>query len=196
MSRAGELRRGPNRSWMSGLYIDVERNTVVAEESDGADDRRTRDGFSAWVAPHWTAMAHLAVRLAGTADGEDVLQDALVLAWRKRDRYDASRGSARSWLLALVADQGQKRHRRVMRRAQTVEPPRAGAESRPERTVDLERAMARLSARQKLAVDLYYYLDLPVSEVATVMKCSEGTAKSTLADARNRLHDYLGDDFR
>jgi DNA-directed RNA polymerase specialized sigma24 family protein len=44
-----------------------------------------------------------------------------------------------------------------------------------------------LSRRQRLAVELHYFLGLPVSECATVMSCSEGTVKSTLSDARARL---------
>lgn len=34
-------------------------------------------------------------------------------------------------------------------------------------------------------------VDLPLSEVARVMGCSEGTVKSTLHDARERLRSLL-----
>lgn len=59
---------------------------------------------------------------------------------------------------------------------------------------DLAAAIEKLSTRQRLAVTLYYYLDLPIPEVAAAMRCSDGTAKSTLADARRRLRRLLGDD--
>jgi len=173
----------------------VDRDVVACEQPDAAADLRTRDGFEAWVGPHWSAMAHFATRLVGSGDGEDVVQDALAVAWRKRHQFDISRGSARSWLLALVADQARKLHRRSLRRGGRLSPS-SPPDPHVERSVDLERALQRLSARQKLAVDLYYYLDLPIAEVAKVMRCSEGTAKSTLADARARLHVYLGDDLR
>jgi RNA polymerase sigma factor (sigma-70 family) len=180
---------------MRGLYIGVEREAVAAEERDTSADIRTREDFEVWISPHWSAMAHFAARLAGAVDAEDVLQDALAVAWRKRDRFDASRGSARSWLLALVADQSRKMHRRTLRRRPSLDPLEARADSHVERRVDVERAIQRLTARQKLAVDLYYYLDLSIADVAAVMGCSEGTAKSTLADARARLRDHLGDEF-
>jgi RNA polymerase sigma-70 factor (ECF subfamily) len=57
--------------------------------------------------------------------------------------------------------------------------------------LDLDRALRGLSSRQRLAVELFYYLGLPVSEVALVMGCAEGTVKSTLADARARLRTTL-----
>lgn len=157
---------------------------------------RTASAFEQWVAPHWTVMSRLAVRLVGPQESDDVVQDALALAWRTWSRFDPARGSARSWLLALVADQARKAHRWRLRRDRPV--PLTVTDSQPptEPAVDIERALAGLSARQRLAVDLYYYLDLPVADVAAVMGCAEGTAKSTLADARSRLRDLLGDDFR
>jgi RNA polymerase sigma-70 factor (ECF subfamily) len=76
-------------------------------------------GFTEWVRPHWTSMSRLAVRLAG-GGGEDVLQEALMLAWRKRDRFDPSKGSARNWLLALTADSARKYRRRDRTKAPSV----------------------------------------------------------------------------
>jgi RNA polymerase sigma-70 factor (ECF subfamily) len=51
--------------------------------------------------------------------------------------------------------------------------------------------MEALSARQRLAVDCFYFADLSVADTAAVMGCSEGTVKSTLSDARARLRSLL-----
>jgi RNA polymerase sigma factor (sigma-70 family) len=61
--------------------------------------------------------------------------------------------------------------------------------------VDLERAVAALSSRQRLAVDLYYFVGLDVATCAQVMGCAEGTVKATLHQARGRLRALLGEDF-
>lgn len=167
----------------------------------------TAEHFSEWIRPHWHAMARLAGRYG--SDPDDILQDALVAAWRHRRSFDPSRGSARTWLLAIVADQ----QRKVWRQARAIlarslnaattrndVPPGLGTASAglaPDHVgVDLERALTRLTARQRLAIDLHYYLGLSVSEAALVMRCSEGTVKSTLADARTRLRTILGEDYR
>jgi len=145
-------------------------------------------GFADWVRPHLAAMARLAARLAPHADRDDVVQEALVRAWTKRRQYEPGRGSASSWLLAITADQSRRARRRSA--ASTVRPvaePAADGDG----GLDLARALDRLSARQRLAVDCFYYAGLSVAETAAVMGCAEGTVKSTLSDARARLRPLL-----
>ena len=63
----------------------------------------------------------------------------------------------------------------------------AGVESRDE----IGRALARLTPRQRAAVVLRYYEDLPESEVAAVLGCSVGTVKSTTSRALATLRAEL-----
>ncbi len=151
----------------------------------------TATGFAESVEPHWTAMRMLAARLAGPGAAEDVVQDALALAWRKRAQYQADRGTPRSWLLALTADQARKARRS---HRDVVELPDQLPHSVAEPELDLRAAVTRLSGRQRLAVELHYFLGLPVAEVAQAMSCAEGTVKSTLSDARARLRALLGEE--
>lgn len=134
-------------------------------------------------------MSRLAARLAPDADRDDVVQEALVRAWRKRDQYDERRGTAATWLLAITADQARRarRRRRPYALLGDITVPGGSLDDR----VDVEAAVARLPTRQKLAVDCFYFVGLSVAETAAVMSCSEGTVKSTLSDARKRLRLLL-----
>lgn len=172
-----------------GVYIGVVgRSDAVADSvAIGAAEE-----FASWVAPHWSAMTGLAFRLVPRSDVDDVVQEALASAWRQRDRFDPGRGSARTWLLTLTADQARRLHRRALRVPVPMsDVPVAGSDELPD--PDLDRAVRALPSRQRLAVELFYYLGLPVSEVAPVMGCAEGTVKSTLADARVRMRRTLGE---
>ncbi len=149
----------------------------------------TVDDFGVWVRPHLPAMSNLAARLVGVADRDDVVQESLARAWRRRETYREDRGTPRAWLLAIVADRARRHHRGRDRHRTWAVVPAAG--ERVERDADLEAAIRRLSGRQRMAVELHYFVDLHVSEVAAVMGCSEGTVKSTLSDARARLRSQL-----
>lgn len=210
---------GPDRTAVGDpTHLEQSADITAESELDGpmehpevpdelVDDLSTADGFSRWVRPHWPAMARLAARYSRDAD--DILQDALVVAWRKRVQFDPARGTARTWLLAITADQRSKAWRRTVR---TLSRPWADPETgrtlsesvrdltfdaaSPELRLDLRRAISRLPAKQALAVDLHYYLGLGIADVATVMRCPEGTVKSHLSRARDRLRTQLGDDYR
>lgn len=60
-------------------------------------------------------------RRAAMAD--DVLHDAMLQAWRNAGRFDAARGSGRSWMLALVRHRAIDAVRRVGRETLTADPP-------------------------------------------------------------------------
>jgi RNA polymerase sigma-70 factor (ECF subfamily) len=152
--------------------------------------RETAEDFASFADPHRAAMLRLARRLNG-AEADDVVQDALVRAWRKRHLYDASRGTAQTWLLAIVAEESRRTRRR--RRATTSLVDRAVADPPREGDLDLERAVRRLAPRQRLAVELHYFVGLSVLETAAVMGCAEGTVKSTLSDARRAMREHLGE---
>lgn len=151
---------------------------------------RVEGDFATWVSPHLALMARVAARLAPAADRDDVVQEALSRAWRRRSTYDADRGTAAAWLAAIVAGEARRARSRTRPSLELVD---AAVEDR-RRDLDLERAVARLPARQREAVDLHYFAGLTVVETAAAMGCAEGTVKSTLSDARNRLRTLLGED--
>ena len=153
-------------------------------------DEGERTLFAESVRAHVSAMARLAARLAPAGDRDDIVQEALSRAWKKRGQFDPRRGSVRSWLLAITADQArQVRRRRFL--PIRLEPPMA--RSSAEERVDLEEAIKHLPPRQRLAVDCFYFVGLSVAETAAVMHCAEGTVKSCLSDARARLRQLLED---
>lgn len=149
--------------------------------------------FAAWVEPHLPAMTRFAARLVPGTDRDDLVQDALVRAWRRWPTYDAGRGAPLPWLLAIVADQGRRGRRRARPDAVPWREDDRAVDLAPA-DVDLERAIAALSPRQRTAVDLYYFVDLDIASIAAVMGCAPGTVKATLSQARDRLRVLVGGD--
>ncbi len=149
----------------------------------------SEDEFADWVRPHLAIMANLAARLAPAADRDDIVQEALARAWLKRHQYDDRRGTPKVWLLAITADQARKvaGRRPLLLVQQRTVPADGGADER----MDVERALLRLTRRQRLAVTYVYFVGLSVRETAALMRCSEGTVKSTLSDARGKLRPLL-----
>jgi RNA polymerase sigma-70 factor (ECF subfamily) len=124
---------------------------------------------------------------AGYSDATDAVQEAFVQAvvhWRRVCRYD----DPLLWVRRVAINKARNRSRSRLRQAALKDRLRQNA-SRvvgvPERPDDdLIAAVAALPPQQRLAVSLFYYDDLPVTQVAEVMGLSEGTVKSHLHAAR------------
>lgn len=151
------------------------------------------DDFDAAIQPHLQVLRRLAAVTANGVDPDDVVQDALLRAWQKRSQYRSERGSVRTWLLAITADQARRARQRNPTRTWVELDANQPTDTRTaERDLDLRKAVESLSARQRQAVLLFYYADLSVDETAHLMSCATGTVKSTLADARSRLQKQVG----
>ena len=108
--------------------------------------------------------------------------------------YSPEKGTPRSWLLAIALDQSRRaasRHTRtyLLSDGPSTDHPAAAVDL--DRDIDLRAAVRRLPDRQRKAAVLFYYVDLPVNEIAALMGCSAGRVKSTLSDAGRRLANLL-----
>ena len=66
-------------------------------------ERRDADAFAVLYDRHGGAAYSLAHRIVGDpAVAEDVTQEAFLSVWRSGARFDAARGSVRSWTLGIV----------------------------------------------------------------------------------------------
>lgn len=101
---------------------------------------------------------------------EDAVQEAAVNAWRKLDQLKSG-GRIQPWFLGIVANQCRSIRRgrwwNVLKTDLSVRPVEA-ADDRVVGSADLRRALAGLKPDLRLVVILYYYLDLPLQEIATV----------------------------
>jgi len=139
------------------------------------------------------AMAQPAYRLAWAllrdADAaKDIVQDASVIAWRKIGRLD-DRSRFRSWFLGIVANECRNARRKAARIhvGLPADAAHASEEDRAVLRADLRRALQELGYEDRLVVVLYFYLDLPLADVATIARTSEGAARVRIHRAIRRL---------
>ena len=125
---------------------------------------------------------------------DDLVQTAitrLYANWPRAARADNLDGYARRTLVnTFLAEQRTSWWRRVdLRGIDHDPPPEPGPDF--DSALDLRAALDRLPARQRATVVLRYFCDLPVTETARALGCSEGTVKSQTAKAVDTLRELL-----
>jgi len=134
-------------------------------------------------------------------DALDICQNAFLKAYRKLGTF-AGRSSFRTWLTSIANREGLNWVRTQSRKAPATTPD-TQLELLPsgdDHETDLLEAERRqlvienlhvLNPRSRLAVILRYFREMPVSEVAAVLDCSEGVARNMLFRSVRRLRDAV-----
>lgn len=149
--------------------------------------------FDAIYAGHVARLVRLAA-LLGADDPEDVAQEAFVRLYAARSRVREPELVPYLNRIAVneVRSRARRRQTAIGKRhlltALTSTPGPTG-----ERTAVLA-AVARLPQRQREAVVLRYWLDLPFDQVAQAMGVTAGTAKSQVSRALRTLSVTLDDE--
>ena len=141
--------------------------------------------FGEFYAGHFTELVRLATLLSGSVDAApDLVQDCFV---RLHGRW-ASVREPLPYVRRSVVHACASHHRRaaVVRRNPPAEPRASelGAD-------ELQDALAALPARQRAAVVLRYYGDLPDADIARALRCREGTVRSLVSRALADLRKVI-----
>jgi RNA polymerase sigma-70 factor (ECF subfamily) len=143
--------------------------------------------------------------LRDPAQSEEVAQEVLLEVWRRAPRFDAVRGSAKSWIMTMA-------HRRAVDRVRSEQAARdrddrvGSQDQRSNEAFDVvveevevrfehgqvRAALDQLTDLQRQAIELAYYGGHTYREVAELLGAPLGTIKTRLRDGLIRLRDSLG----
>jgi RNA polymerase sigma-70 factor, ECF subfamily len=130
---------------------------------------------------------------------EDVLIETFFAVWRYADRFEA-RSAFSTWLLAIArhkALSAVNRREAIFLDDETwsafpdpADDPETALQSK-DAGENLRRCLMRLSRKHTEVVDLVYYHDKTIGEVAQILKISQATVKTRMFYARRKLAQLL-----
>ena len=160
-------------------------------------DARAGDAaaFDVLLGPLLDPAFRLAVLVLGDpTEAEDAVQEAALRAWSKLRQLRGGRAAFRVWFLRIVVNECRMAKRKPWWAVLRVAMPEVANDFGEDATVgrlDLREALAALSEPDRVVLFLYYYLDLPIEEVARILGVSANGAKSRIHRALLRLRPGL-----
>ncbi len=169
--------------------------------------RKDPEAFEVLYDRHGGAAFSLAYRIVGDrAAAEEVTQEAFISVWRSGARFDATRGSVRSWLLSVV------RNRAIdFLRSRAGKAPKltfdddAVLEARPaeerteeeamrrETTAELRGALGKLPGEQSKVIELAYFGGFSHSEISRILNLPMGTVKGRMRLGLEKIRGELAE---
>ena len=187
---------------MQELVLIQPGSTLRSESAREAAQSETRREFEERLA-ECGPLAYRVARsvLRNSADAEDVAQEALLRAYRSFDRL-RDRNRFRAWLVRISFRIALDRLRSAKRRDQrdilwsqpAHHPPAATAEdlaASSEFQLHLDRALAELPEKLRLALLLAAMDGHTIDEISTLLVIPVGTVKSRIFIARKQLAEKL-----
>jgi RNA polymerase sigma-70 factor, ECF subfamily len=133
------------------------------------------------------------------SSAEDLISEVFLDVWRQAGKFEG-RSAVSTWLLAIARFKALS----ALRRRTDVELDEETAEAiedtsdnpevalgKKDRSVVIRKCLEKLSADHREIVDLVYYHDKSVEEVAAIVGIPENTVKTRMFYARKRLADLL-----
>jgi RNA polymerase sigma-70 factor (sigma-E family) len=160
---------------------------------------RRDDEFTAYVAARARLLRRSAYLLCGDWHrAEDLTQSALTkvyLAWSRVSRADNVDGYVRTVLVRTYLDEERRRWRKEQPTGDSLDGVGPDPSGRADDRLDLLAALATLPPKQRAAVVLRCWEDLPIATVAQALDCSEGTVKSQTSRGLAALRGVLAPGF-
>lgn len=135
------------------------------------------------------------------ASSEDIVQETFLLCYRNiRKLKDPAQ--FKSWLFRILTRTAWRNCSKekkiipeedILTVADKAEPMDSSFEQymQKETAKVLQQAINKLDPKQRTVVILYYYNELSIQEIASIVGCFSGTVKSRLHTARNNLKNSL-----
>ena len=163
------------------------------------DTVQAGEDFASVYGAHHTDALRLAYLLCGDPDrAEDAVAEAFVRVYRQMRRNEIR--NPRAYVRRAVVNEINSRFRRLaLERREALKRSGDDRGTRPadEAIADSDEmftALRQLPARQRTALVLRFYEDLPEKAIAEAMGVSIGTVKSTLHRGMERLRTLLGEE--
>ena len=150
---------------------------------------------------HAPAVHGLACSVCGVADADDVVQDVFLRLWQRPERFDASRGSLRTFLMTsthgravdVLRSDGARRWREAGERFRD-RPSNTEVDDAAIAAVlqeDVAHVVLALPVHEREAIVLAYFGGLTYRDVAALLEQPEGTTKGRIRTGLFRMRADL-----
>jgi RNA polymerase sigma-70 factor (ECF subfamily) len=159
-----------------------------------------KDAMKVLFARHNVRVFRFLIRIVGNeASAEDLLNEVFVEVWRTAERFEA-RSQVSTWILGIARFKALTSLRRRScdelddEMAESIEDTADDPEvsvQKIERSAILQDCLKQLSIAHRQVVDLVYYHDQSIEEVAQIIGVPQNTVKTRVFHARKRIAELM-----
>ena len=142
---------------------------------------------------YFDTVYRLALSRTGNRDCADDVTQEVFLRFFKTDKEFESREHIKAWLIKVTINCSKSVFTSTWFK-RTV-PLSEDLTFTDTHSGDVYLTVSKLPQKYRTVIHLFYYEDMPIKQIAEILKVSENTVKSQLYRAREMLKSMLGEDY-
>ncbi len=131
-----------------------------------------------------------------THDAEDILQNVF-LKFLKNTNNFTSEEHMDKWLTTVCVNESKNYIKSIFRKHQNIDDCEIVSPDVFENSLqsDLYNVVMSLPKKDRTVIHLFYYEDMSIKEISSILKLTESTVKTRLSRARKKLKEMLGGEW-
>lgn len=157
----------------------------------------TNDDFENAVKRNNQRLFLIALAFTKSAyDAEDILQNVF-LKLLKHSKNFTDQKHLDKWLTVVCVNESKNYIKSLFRKHQSIDDCEIVSPDSFENSMqsDLYNVVMSLPKKDRTVIHLFYYEDMSIKEISSILKLTESTVKTRLNRARKKLKEMLGDEW-
>ena len=129
------------------------------------------------------------------SDAEDILQNVFLKLW-KYDKPFNNDMHIDKWLTAVCVNESKNYIKSPFKKRNVpLDEAKEMYTFKEDDSYDLFKSVMSLPKKERIVIHLFYYEDMAIKDIASLLKIKESAVKTRLHRARKNLKEILGDDW-
>ncbi|MBE6755608.1 MAG: sigma-70 family RNA polymerase sigma factor [Ruminococcaceae bacterium] len=157
----------------------------------------TNDDFEKAVIRNNQRLFLLALSFTkSTHDAQDILQNVFLKLLKYSEEFTSDEHLDK-WLTTVCVNESKNYIKSLFRKHQSIDDCEIVSPDIFENSMqsDLYNAVMSLPKKDRTVIHLFYYEDMSIKEISSILKSTESTVKTRLSRARKKLKEMLGDEW-
>lgn len=129
------------------------------------------------------------------SDAEDILQNVFLKLWKYEKTFESDTHIDK-WLTLVCVNESKNYIKSPFRKRNvSLGEINEAYTFKEDDSYDLFNAVMSLPKKERIVIHLFYYEDMTIKDISSVLKVKESSVKTRLHRARKKLKEILGDEW-
>ncbi|MBQ2828612.1 MAG: sigma-70 family RNA polymerase sigma factor [Clostridia bacterium] len=131
-----------------------------------------------------------------THDAQDILQNVFLKLLKYSEEFTSDEHLDK-WLTTVCVNESKNYIKSLFKKHQSIDDCEIVSPDIFENSMqsDLYNVVMSLPKKDRTVIHLFYYEDMSIKEISSILKSTESTVKTRLSRARKKLKEMLGDEW-